>query len=391
MNTIFLSFIKLNSYSGQSGATLQIERLLRNSKYKFKYLYLFPLDRSDDNKFFGIINWIFRTVLYSFQILQLFFAYKPILYINLGQSLSSFFRVLWWFFPLKFLRPNIKVVVSLHGNSFLSWDLNSKEILWFKRILRKSDIVTVLSERHIKFLENLHIKKHVDIRIVNNTNDNSGITKDKLVQKNIVNKSKWNILFLSLLIETKGYIEYLEAMKKLAELQLEIEISAILCGPINISRYCQKFNNHESAQFWIEKMISEINRVNPNYFSIEWIDGAYGEQKDQLFANADIFVFPTRYPNESMPLVLLEAMSSGCAIISSNVGEIDRIINDETAIVTEILDSDAIVQHCVNLFNNHQLRVKLVENSYIKVNQQFSSEAYKNNWIQIFDDLIKSA
>lgn len=387
MTSVFLSFIKLNSFSGQTGATLQIESLLQDTKFKFKYLYLFPLQRSGGNKFVGLTIWVLKTLLYSFQILNLLVTRDAILYINLGQSLSSFFRVLWWFIPLKFLRPKLKIVVSLHGNFFLNWDLNSREIFWFKKIINDAHILTVLSERHKTHLRQIGIESNVDIRVVYNTNDNKSLTIDEINAKLHTKRESIQLLFLSLLIETKGYIEYLEAMKLIAAKPHQTPIEAILCGPINISRYCTKFKNAEMATIWIHSMVEEINSINPTQFKIKWIQGAFGNEKDQLFFDADIFIFPSRYPNESMPLVLLEAMSSGCAIISSNVGEINKILDNETALIEEILLTDKIVEHCEKFISQPDLRNEIALKAYNKVLTQFSAKNYKNNWIEIFNDL----
>jgi glycosyltransferase involved in cell wall biosynthesis len=51
-----------------------------------------------------------------------------------------------------------------------------------------------------------------------------------------------------------------------------------------------------------------------------------------LFREADLFVLPTRYAVEAQPLVLLEAMASGCAIITTSVGEIPTILDEASAV-----------------------------------------------------------
>ena len=42
-------------------------------------------------------------------------------------------------------------------------------------------------------------------------------------------------------------------------------------------------------------------------------------------------MLPTRYAVEAQPLVLLEAMASGCAIVTTTVGEIPTILDEECA------------------------------------------------------------
>lgn len=54
----------------------------------------------------------------------------------------------------------------------------------------------------------------------------------------------------------------------------------------------------------------------------------YGSDKDAFLDNADIFVFPTYYPNECFPLVLLEAMQHWVPCITTREGGIPSIIED---------------------------------------------------------------
>jgi glycosyltransferase involved in cell wall biosynthesis len=55
---------------------------------------------------------------------------------------------------------------------------------------------------------------------------------------------------------------------------------------------------------------------------LEWIRGARGAEKQALFEQAQIFVLPTQYPVEAQPLAVLEAMAHGCAIVTTDVGEL---------------------------------------------------------------------
>ena len=54
----------------------------------------------------------------------------------------------------------------------------------------------------------------------------------------------------------------------------------------------------------------------------------YGEEKNEEYDNADVFVFPTYYYNECFPLVLLEAMEHAVPCISTREGGVSAIIDD---------------------------------------------------------------
>ena len=57
-----------------------------------------------------------------------------------------------------------------------------------------------------------------------------------------------------------------------------------------------------------------------------------GEQKQRLLAQADIFVLPSF--NEGLPIAILEAMSYGCAIVSTPVGGIPEVVRQNGILVT---------------------------------------------------------
>lgn len=53
---------------------------------------------------------------------------------------------------------------------------------------------------------------------------------------------------------------------------------------------------------------------------LHYVGGVYGQDKVQFLRDVDIFVFPTRYYHEAQPIVLHEALSAGCAVISTDRG-----------------------------------------------------------------------
>ncbi|MEQ8747386.1 glycosyltransferase family 4 protein [Pyruvatibacter sp.] len=54
--------------------------------------------------------------------------------------------------------------------------------------------------------------------------------------------------------------------------------------------------------------------------SLQYLGPIFGGKKVQFFRALDIFVFPTRYYHEAQPIVLLEALIAGCAVISTDRG-----------------------------------------------------------------------
>ena len=53
----------------------------------------------------------------------------------------------------------------------------------------------------------------------------------------------------------------------------------------------------------------------------------FGDDKWKTYQDADIFLFPTRFKQESFPLVILEAMQFGLPVLASRIGAIPEIID----------------------------------------------------------------
>jgi len=157
----------------------------------------------------------------------------------------------------------------------------------------------------------------------------------------------------------------------------------VLCGKITISGTSDSNETLESSQQYVFKLIDEIN--SSAKVKVEWIQGAYGAEKEKLFKEADIFVFPSRYSVEAQPIVLIEAMASGTAIITSSVGEIPSTVSEKNAIVLDKPSSENIA--------NAILEISIEQIDQMKheglelFNTSFSKNVYKENWNSLFSIL----
>ena len=90
-----------------------------------------------------------------------------------------------------------------------------------------------------------------------------------------------------------------------------------------------------------------------------------------VYSLSDIFVLPSLY--ENFPLSVLEAMSSGLAVIATNVGGIPEMItHNENGILIPPRSSKDIARSVVNLVEDDQLRKELGVNARKTVEKKFS-------------------
>jgi len=139
------------------------------------------------------------------------------------------------------------------------------------------------------------------------------------------NNVVFSILYLSNLIESKGYLDII----KCAVLMKEMEILS-------------KFHFHFAGDFMLNpsqdksyKSINEARQLFSNLIKendlsdyITYHGVVQGEKKYSLLCKADIFLLPTYYNVEAQPITIIEAIAFGCAIFSTNYRGIPEMLID---------------------------------------------------------------
>ena len=123
---------------------------------------------------------------------------------------------------------------------------------------------------------------------------------------------RYDFLFLSNLLNEKGIWDFLEAMVYLKDAGREF--SACVVGAD------ADVTVEDVSAFLIEKKLTEFVSV---------LGPVYGQQKEEIIGNCKTLVFPTFYHYECMPLVVIEAMRHGLAIVSTSEGALTDLVVDE--------------------------------------------------------------
>ena len=115
----------------------------------------------------------------------------------------------------------------------------------------------------------------------------------------------------------------------------------------------------------------------------------YDIEKHEVFEKAHIFAFPTHYPNECFPLVLLEAMQYSLPVISTPEGGIRDIIDENiTGFIVKQKDAKGLADKLEGLINNPHLQIEMGKAGYIKYKEQFTVEMYGKRLNNIFRSKI---
>jgi glycosyltransferase involved in cell wall biosynthesis len=125
---------------------------------------------------------------------------------------------------------------------------------------------------------------------------------------------------LSNLMFEKGVLEFIETVETARAAGLAVR--GIIAGPA--------WNTE------VERCIQAA--IERNGDALSWLGPVFGEAKARFFNEVDFFVFPTRYPAEAYPLVLIEALVQGCAVIATARGCIPALAHLASV---RVVDRDA--------------------------------------------------
>jgi glycosyltransferase involved in cell wall biosynthesis len=131
------------------------------------------------------------------------------------------------------------------------------------------------------------------------------------------------------------------------------------------------------------KELSNTLKVSNN---ISFIGFVPNNELISYFQNADIYINTTRY--ESFGVALMEAAGTALPIVSTNVGEIPLLWdNNSNILLCEDGDFVKMSEHLCTLIENDELRDRVAENGQ-KLTQQFTWSQIGPEWHSILQNII---
>lgn len=380
--TIYFIFVKPLSFSGQSAASELLFNAFKKKGWNCKKILIYPLDRGQKSFVKRYINFFINMLKTVVSLKLLLFEKKAIIHLNLGQSYASFIRFFIPFCLIK-LKQRSHLIISLHGHVFMEWTKDSMICKFFLWYLNTAKVVTVLGDSQKRKLLEFGLSENV-VQIIPNTCEFIPINEKQLIQKH-KDAPVVQLLHLSLLIESKGFPVFLEAVEYLSKIILDRRINVVLCGPVSFTTYCQRFIDEQSKSDWIISKIANINQ-NSN-FNIVWKKGLRGNDKKNEYENSHIFVFPSSFPVETQPLVILEAMASGCAIMTTKVGEIESTIGEEESVSITSDDFKILALDMLKLIKDEEKRIAIAKAALDRYNEHYTNDRHLSYWEKIFINL----
>ena len=115
--------------------------------------------------------------------------------------------------------------------------------------------------------------------------------------------------------------------------------------------------------------------------NVSFIGQVPKEQIPGLADNHDIYLQSPRV--ENMPVTVLEMWASGLPVVSTNVGGISYLVqNEEDGLLVPTDDHQALADACCRLLSDPQLALKLLRNGRKRV-EQFTWENVRSDWLEV--------
>ncbi|HBE41192.1 MAG TPA: glycosyltransferase family 1 protein [Bacteroidales bacterium] len=198
--------------------------------------------------------------------------------------------------------------------------------------------------------------------------------KPKVVKKGKSEGSVVELLFLSHLIESKGVFVLIDACSLLRDRGIKFHCT-IAGGDAELTK-------QDVETIVAEKELSSIISV---------VGPKHGEEKIIVFSETDIFILPTFFHNECMPLALLEAMQYSLPILSTFEGAIPDVVdNGVTGFLVPQKDVKILAEKLETLIKDSDLRKSMGAAGRAKYEREFTLERFENRMAEILNQIANA-
>jgi glycosyltransferase involved in cell wall biosynthesis len=254
----------------------------------------------------------------------------------------------------------IPIILHMHGSQFKDFYNNStlNKQRDIRNILDKSSAILALGEQWKTFYKTITKTEVVSL-------DNAVFPKSDLILKQ-QNEEKIFITTMGVLSKRKGSYDILK-------------IASNLQGKID-----QKYKFLLGGDGEVEQIKGKIKDLGLNNVIVTgWISN--DEEIQKIYKKSIIYMLPSY--NEGMPMSILEAMSYGVPIISTNVGSIPSVVGEKNGFIVEAGDLITIEEKIVELLNDKSKMLEMSVENIKTINNKYNINKSLDSLIKLYRKL----
>lgn len=271
---------------------------------------------------------------------------------------ASFYRK--FIFSLFARMYRVPYLVHLHSSSFPNFYRKSGSVgkFFIRTFYKKASAVLVLSYEMKDFVEGLD--KSLTTQIFPNP--------IAVFQGADTKERDRSFLFMGRIFPGKGLEELLTAFERIRE---EYPEWKLLIGGTGDVVY--------------EEALKKQFVKSPN---CNWLGWVSGKEKEELLKQAGIFVLPSY--GEGQSIAILEAMSAGIPVVTTDVGGNSFLVEHEkSGILVAPKDANAFYEAMKRVVQDSDLRSELSKNARERVETVFEYQHVKDHLDKLYKELLK--
>lgn len=285
-----------------SGVTTHLNQLFGSSLAKQVELLHFQVgsEGRKEGRVAKLIRFVTSPIAFAVFLLR----HRPdIVHLNSSLEPKSYWRDIAYLLVARLLGR--KVVYQVHGGALPEEFFAGNAVLTalLRWVLSAPDVVVLLAQ-----VELAAYRKFVPrqcLEVVPNAIDAASLVRTPIHTKT---GEPLHLAYLGRLAESKGIFESVEALAMLVREGRDMRLSIAGGGP-------------DEAR--LRARVAELGLEG----HVTFLGPLFGEAKDALWRQCDVFVFPT-YHREGLPYALLEAMAAGAVPVTTPVAAIPDVMQD---------------------------------------------------------------
>ncbi|MDO4619593.1 MAG: glycosyltransferase family 4 protein [Lachnospiraceae bacterium] len=260
------------------------------------------------------------------------------------------------------LHPQAVIVLHMHGGGFMNFyeGLHGKKKELIRQAVEDADCVIAIWEGMKQQLEEQFRMKRCDV-IAN------GIETD--VYHEVKSKAAdhaGTFLFLGRVEQAKGVFDLIRAAGIACKKNPQIRV---LIGGLGAMEEAERCIREAGAEGHVDLL--------------GWLDA---EKKKKALEESGTLILPSYY--EMMPMVILEAMAAGRAVIATEVGSVPVLVGAENGILTAPGDAEAMAEAMLAFASDRKRMEQTGERNRERAEKLYSTERMGEEIRACYDSLL---